>query len=330
MEPDALLASLRADRSRLAQLADADLTATVPSCPDWDVRQLLIHLGRIHRWAIDSAQLPPGADFPRLGPRPSDDTPLVEWLTDGLDELLDFLATTDLDAPCWSFTGPTTRRFWLRRQTHETSIHRWDAQAAGGEPEPVDGEIAVDGVDEWLEIESGRWYKGRPGVTGTVHLHATDGDGEWHLDFDPLPPPLAARSPQGRCGGQGLAIRPRAPGVASTVDPTEVEVLGDTRSGRRVPRPDPGLLRWPIGRGTEAAGRSARSGEAGGVEVLTGGDPRTATPGDDRSRPRRSPGACHGDRSEPARRRTWSRTGPRCPPAASPAPRSAAARPGTR
>jgi uncharacterized protein (TIGR03083 family) len=183
MLPDAHLDSLRADRERLAALVDADLDATVPPCPDWDVRELLVHLGRIHRWAIDSSQLPPDADFPRLGPRPGADEPLIAWLLDGLDELIEHLSTTDLDAPCWSFVGPTTRRFWLRRQAHETAIHRWDAQAAGGTSDPVDGEMAVDGIDEWLEIESERWYKGGP-VAGTIHLHATDGAGEWHLEFD--------------------------------------------------------------------------------------------------------------------------------------------------
>ncbi len=184
MDPDAHLASLRADRARLAALADADLSVTVPSCPDWDVEQLLVHLGRVHRWAIDSSKLAPDTEFPRFGPRPGDDQPVVEWLVDGLEELIDHFATTDLDEPCWSFIGPTTRRFWLRRQAHETGVHRWDAEGSFGPADPIAGELAVDGIDEWLEIESTRWYKGGPEVSGTVHLHATDGDGEWHIELD--------------------------------------------------------------------------------------------------------------------------------------------------
>jgi uncharacterized protein (TIGR03083 family) len=185
MDPDAYLTSLRADRTRLAALADADLSAMVPACPDWDVSELLTHLGRVHRWAMDSAELSPAADFPRFGPRPDPDESIIDWLVGGLDELIAYLASTDLDAPCWSFTGPTTRRFWIRRQCHETAIHRWDAQDAVGQPDPVEGSLAVDGLDEWLEIESRRWFKGDPAVSGTIHLHATDGEGEWHIEVDP-------------------------------------------------------------------------------------------------------------------------------------------------
>src|ERR1700691_3662464 len=29
----------------------ADMTSPVPSCPDWNVGQLLRHLGGVHRWA---------------------------------------------------------------------------------------------------------------------------------------------------------------------------------------------------------------------------------------------------------------------------------------
>jgi hypothetical protein len=38
----------------LAALLDgADLSRPVPSCPDWDLRQLISHVGRAHRFAAD-------------------------------------------------------------------------------------------------------------------------------------------------------------------------------------------------------------------------------------------------------------------------------------
>lgn len=189
MDRDAYLDSLRADRTRLAALAGrGGLDDTVPTCPDWTLRDLLVHLGRIHRWAMDSSKLAPDADFPRLGPRPSADEDVVAWVVDGLDELIDDLGSTDLDAACWTFAGPGTRRFWLRRQAMETAVHRFDAETTLGPADPVDPEIAADGVDEWLDLEARRWYKGRPEIAGTIHLHATDdgadGAGEWFIQVD--------------------------------------------------------------------------------------------------------------------------------------------------
>ena len=34
-----------------SSVQNADMTVTVPSCPDWDVGQLLRHVGGAHRWA---------------------------------------------------------------------------------------------------------------------------------------------------------------------------------------------------------------------------------------------------------------------------------------
>ncbi|HKY16739.1 MAG TPA: maleylpyruvate isomerase family mycothiol-dependent enzyme [Microthrixaceae bacterium] len=199
MDRDAYLDSLRADRARFAALGgpmeaeDERLDLTVPTCPDWTLAELLTHLGRIHRWAMDSSKLAPDASFPRLGPRPDAHADLLGWLTDGIDELIEDLGSTDLDAACWTFAGPGTRRFWLRRQAMETAVHRYDAEITLGTPDPVAADIAADGVDEWLDLEAGRWYKGRPEISGTIHLHATDpieegtgadGSGEWFIQVD--------------------------------------------------------------------------------------------------------------------------------------------------
>jgi hypothetical protein len=67
------------------------------------------------------------------------------------------------------------------------AVHRWDAQAAAGmKPDPVAGDLAVDGVDEMLVQFLPGALSRRPveGLTGTLHLHATDAEGEWWLDLD--------------------------------------------------------------------------------------------------------------------------------------------------
>ena len=63
----------------------------------------------------------------------------------------------------------------------ETAIHRWDA-AAGD----IRADLAVDGVDELLELFAPRIPAERlSGVDGSIHLHATDTEGEWLVRLSP-------------------------------------------------------------------------------------------------------------------------------------------------
>ena len=67
-----------------------------------------------------------------------------------------------------------------RRAAHELAIHRYDAELAAGTPSPVEGELAVDGIEEIFAMIP---FRQRDDVDVdppvTVHLHATDRDGEW-------------------------------------------------------------------------------------------------------------------------------------------------------
>ena len=67
----------------------------------------------------------------------------------------------------------------------ETAVHRWDAQDAAGDPEPIDAELAVDGVDEWLEVFGASQDRKPEGAGETIHLHRTDGEGEWLVRVQP-------------------------------------------------------------------------------------------------------------------------------------------------
>ena len=226
MDPERHLASLRDDRDRLAALDEADLGRTVPSCPDWDLGQLLVHIGRVNRWAQLAMDLAPDAEYPRFGPRPDEGESVLTWVQDGLADLVDYLGSHDLDEPCWTFVGPGTRRFWARRQAMEVAVHRWDAETAVGTAAPVLADVAADGVEEWLDIQSARWFKGGDPIEGSVHLHATDGEGEWLVEvagdrFEWRPGhhkgDVAVRA--SRSDLMLLAWRRR--------EPSEVEVLGD-------------------------------------------------------------------------------------------------------
>lgn len=180
------LAELRADRDRFAALgllASEEHTAPIAACPGWDLATLVVHLGRIHRWAAEQVLLEPSATDTWFPSRPAADTPLIPWLVDGLDHLVELLASTDLDAPCLTFVGPRPRRWWLRRQTIETAVHRWDAQqACGVDVDDITGEVAAAGISEWCELAADGRYRLADDLAGSVHLHATDADGEWIIE----------------------------------------------------------------------------------------------------------------------------------------------------
>jgi predicted lipid carrier protein YhbT len=61
-------------------------------------------------------------------------------------------------------------------------VHRWDAQTATGISEPIDHALAVDGIDEFFALIL--FWKRESTLHGageSIHLHATDGDGEWFV-----------------------------------------------------------------------------------------------------------------------------------------------------
>src|SRR5690606_6071362 len=127
----------------LAVVRSGDLEATVPSCPGWTVRDVVEHLGGVHRWARQNI-VDPSTARPLLQSRPAAGEPLDTWFAEGVSALLDTLRATQPDAPCWTFQeGNGFARFWSRRQAHETTMHRVDVESAVGTPSPYDTELAV-------------------------------------------------------------------------------------------------------------------------------------------------------------------------------------------
>jgi len=177
----------------LAAIANAaDPEAPVPSCPDWTLRQLLTHIGRVHRWAakIVGTRSADYVDFRSVpdGRLPGDRADRGRWLSEGAARLIAALGEAG-DDQVWAFGALVPASFWARRQAHETMVHRADAQLAVGEPIHMRAELAADAIDEWLTVMSGPLY-GKPDPRAaalspgrTMHVHATDaelgGTGEW-------------------------------------------------------------------------------------------------------------------------------------------------------
>lgn len=143
--------------SLIANSRKAGLETTVPTTPGWNVRQLVAHQGMVHRWATDvlRGERSDPSHYEAEGRESSD--PLI-WLHDGGLRLLQTLqdAPDDLEAMVFLNDAPPPRRFWARRQCHETTIHAVDALSARlgrlptAEETWVTRDMAVDGIDELL------------------------------------------------------------------------------------------------------------------------------------------------------------------------------------
>jgi len=191
METSRLLACLSDDYIRLRDIAAKDLTASVPSCPGWDVTDLVRHVAEVylHKTAAMREQRPPAPWPPDL-----DSEEPIPLLDRSYAELTAELSKREPDSPAWTWHKPDqTVRFWIRRMAQETVIHRVDAELALGEASaPIPDDLAVDGIDEvlrlFLEYGSQTWreYLGDELTDWADRsvLISTDG-GRWRVTVRP-------------------------------------------------------------------------------------------------------------------------------------------------
>ena len=140
-----------------ATVAAGDLAATVPTCPEWTLRELAHHVGRVHHWAaanVEQARPTPlteDEEHAAWGAMPVD-ADLAAWYLGARDRLVAALRAARPDLVAFTFlpNAGEPRLFWARRQAHELAIHRVDAQSCAGRLDPVPDTFAVDGIDELL------------------------------------------------------------------------------------------------------------------------------------------------------------------------------------
>jgi uncharacterized protein (TIGR03083 family) len=224
MELATYLDYLRSDGKALGSAARRAPAATIPSCPEWDMTALLAHVGSIHRWVAEVVGTGATEYLKRSPAKVEGAQETLAWYEEGVAALVDTLSAADPDAPVWNWyhRGAAPGRFWWRRMAHETAVHRWDAEAAGGGvaaaagsgaaaaagaatagaaaagaeaaagsgaaggPSPIGADLAVDGMDEYLTFAALMVARQPvPGLGGSLHLHATDVAGEWALDLEP-------------------------------------------------------------------------------------------------------------------------------------------------
>jgi uncharacterized protein (TIGR03083 family) len=176
MDRNRYLELLATDGALLRMTAERDLTASVPSCPGWDVQEAVRHTAEVYEHKIACVAL----GGPRPDPWPPQappDSESLAWFDDAHRRVLEMLRTTDPAAPSWTWwPDDQTAGFWLRRMAQETAVHRADVELAFGASTPVDRELAVDGIDELLYLMfSGDWTGDEePDLTGTVAVTAPE------------------------------------------------------------------------------------------------------------------------------------------------------------
>ncbi|MFF0286147.1 maleylpyruvate isomerase family mycothiol-dependent enzyme [Streptomyces sp. NPDC005262] len=176
-------------------ISGADLGAKVPTCPEWTLRDLAVHVGGAHRWVDEiirtrATEAVPDEQVPQFTPDRDDPATLDAWLADGAAKTVAALREAGAGLPVWAWAWDRSTGFWARRMAHETVVHRADAAVTVNADYEVAPELAADTIDEWLEIvafaqsEGDREAVELRGAGRSLHLHATDMPGaEWLIEF---------------------------------------------------------------------------------------------------------------------------------------------------
>ncbi|MET9324229.1 maleylpyruvate isomerase N-terminal domain-containing protein [Streptomyces sp. NPDC003038] len=181
----------------------------VPSCPGWTVSDLVGHLGGVQRYVAHIlrerlVEAPDPGDLslygipadpeiraawpvpdraPNRGPVPG---ALIDWFTEGARALEGLLRELGPDVPVWTWSVERTSGFWLRMQTIELAVHRWDAQFAAGSPSPLDPRLAADAVSQSFEVMAPArrsWQAAPAGAGERYRFRRMDGPESWTVAF---------------------------------------------------------------------------------------------------------------------------------------------------
>jgi uncharacterized protein (TIGR03083 family) len=237
-------AELQAETAKFAAAVyDADPAHPVPTCPAWTLAQLTAHVGFGHRWAAviveRRATEPVPHDQADDLQVPEDAEERSRWLLDGARRLADAVRDAGPRTAVWTWADDQTAGFWLRRITHDTLVHRLDAELAVGRKVALAPEMAADSVSDLLDmfsilprIDDFPALAQLRGSGQTLHFHATDEglgrNGEWLVRRTPSGVAWEHRHASGDVTLRGpaldllLVLSRRAPLASS-----RAEVIGD-------------------------------------------------------------------------------------------------------
>lgn len=181
-----LVTAVRREGEGLLAAARSGSDAVVSTCDNWTIADLAKHVWQVYANVTCYVSTRATSRPEKLPEMPVGDP--VDLLAGQLDDLVSALSDCEADTPIWTwvFDAPDGAIFWARRMAHESAVHRFDAQSAHGIRQPIDTELATDGIDELIDVVVPRVYQRDQvaGPTGTIALRATDGD-SWLLELSP-------------------------------------------------------------------------------------------------------------------------------------------------
>ncbi|MEU3500285.1 maleylpyruvate isomerase family mycothiol-dependent enzyme [Streptomyces hundungensis] len=219
--PDLLrLIEERSAAFRAVVAAAPRLDVQVPTCPGWTLSDLVKHLGGGDRFwaAIVGAGPADGPPAEAVAARAALEVPqereaLLAWLDASTQLLLDALRASGPESGSWTWwpasQSPRTSGGVARHRVQETAVHTYDAQLAGGAPQPLPFELALDGVEEFLFTvcaTPSAW----PHKPTAFDFHAAEGR-SWRLTVDGdgaritrIPAPTAATAEDVEAAGASV------------------------------------------------------------------------------------------------------------------------------
>lgn len=169
----------------------------IATCPGWDMRSLVRHLSEIHLWAaahvacratklsVDDLQELAVA-WPDLAVFWPDDGDLLAFYLATNANLVRELEAAPADVAAMTFLpAPSPLAMWARRQAHELTIHRIDAQRSAGPVSEIGPDIASDGIDELLMAFAPRSSTFPVEEERSMAIHAVDTDDRWRVLMGP-------------------------------------------------------------------------------------------------------------------------------------------------
>jgi uncharacterized protein (TIGR03083 family) len=144
----------------VVEIGARNASSPVPACPGWTGHDLVGHIAQgsilwLGLVARDPEAGPP--DFAQLvaeiaASRPANMAELAECTARHIRACAAKFRQTDPDTPAWTFGPPPTAAFWMRRAAMEDAVHLRDAEGMEGRRSPIPVEVAVDGIDELVDM----------------------------------------------------------------------------------------------------------------------------------------------------------------------------------
>ena len=189
---DQFLSALEKTSAAFATSARHQGIVPVPACAPWTSGDLIVHLSQVYT-TVNTVIVTRATEPVRFASEPEAPTAessisdLVSWFDTQRATLLDTLSTTNPDLSLWTWGEPHSAAFYFRRMAHETTVHLADLEPSlDFSLLGVSRSVFCDGIDEYFDVVLPRTIQRRASAlpAGSLHLHCTDGDGEWLLSVD--------------------------------------------------------------------------------------------------------------------------------------------------